>query len=330
MRVFPTLIALVLAWALLPSAAHANCDFGAYEAACKTKNGHYRIRKPEGAGPHPAVVYLYGSLGNSARKIADSGFVQAFVERGYAVIVPVALDLRYTTGLGSGWFLRHERGRRKRDDIKFVEEVLGDAQVRHRIDRRRVMIVGMSRGGFLTWEIACHRPDLAQAFAPIAAGYLGPMPKRCEKSVKILHTHGRGDRIVPLRSDKPWTSAGARAMPLGDALNTMARTNGCSSPARPVKFREYDRTTWSGCPRGASVDLLVHNGGHTIPYSWYSTVMDWFQGSGRSGSQPNAVSHTGSTSPRFKSVGSGANSRFKRPGTGTGTVSGSAPSANTD
>ena len=50
-----------------PGWAAASCDIGVHDGACATKNGYYRIRKPAGAGPWPAVVYLYGSLGNSAR-----------------------------------------------------------------------------------------------------------------------------------------------------------------------------------------------------------------------------------------------------------------------
>ncbi len=119
MRVFWVLMAITI-MAATPEPASANCDVGGQAVPCETKNGHYRIRKPDGPGPHPAVVYLYGSLGNSAEKLSHEGFVQAFVERGYAVIVPAALNLRYADGLGSGWHLRHEKGRRKRDDAKFV------------------------------------------------------------------------------------------------------------------------------------------------------------------------------------------------------------------
>ncbi|MEM9139159.1 MAG: hypothetical protein AAGB15_04955 [Pseudomonadota bacterium] len=328
MRFLTFIFSAIFAVSLTPDPAHANCDYGTFEAACKIKSGHYRIRKPDGAGPHPTVVYLYGSLGNSAQKLSDTGFIQAFVERGYAVIVPVALDLRYDTGIGSGWFLRHERGQRKRNEIKFVESVLGDAQVRHNIDRRKVMIVGMSRGGFLTWEIACHRPELAQAYAPIAAGYLGPMPRRCKRAVKLLHTHGRTDKIVPLNPKQPWVSAGAKAMDLGAAFNVIARTNGCTPPSRPKKFREYDRSSWS-CPRGASLDLLVHNGGHTIPLSWYSTVVDWFAG-GPATPNTGTATTAGTSSPRFKSVGAEQGSRFKRPGSGAKLGSGTSPNLESD
>ena len=290
--------------------ASANCEIGGREIACETRNGHYRIRKPDGPGPHPAVVYLYGSTGNSAETISSDGFVRAFVDRGYAVIVPAALDKRYVGGLvDSGWFLRNSRARKKRNDTAFIAEVLADAEVRHRIDRKRVLIAGMSNGGFLTWEIACHNPGLAAAFAPIAAGYLGQMPERCERAIRLLHTHGRSDRVVPLDPEEPWHSGGARMMPLGAALDRIGRAGGCTGRGAPRPFREYDRTRWEGCIRSASVEVLIHNGGHTIPLSWYSTVIDWFE----EGLPNRARGVEGGGTARFQGAGARDGSRFKRP-----------------
>ena len=294
----------------LTQTAQANCEIGGREVACETRNGHYRIRKPEGVGPHPAVLYLYGSTGNSAEKLASDGFVRAFVDRGYAVIVPAGLDKRYVGGLvDSGWFLRNSRARKKRDDTKFVAEVLADAEVRHRIDRNRVLIAGMSNGGFLTWEIACHNPQLAAAFAPVAAGYLGKMPKRCSRAVRLLHTHGRSDRIVPLDPDSAWGSGGVRMTPLGASLDRIAKAGGCTTRGDAKRFKEYERSKWQGCGRGASVEVLIHNGGHTIPLSWYSAVIDWFE-DGLGGVRSTT---SGGGTARFLGTGSRDNSRFKKP-----------------
>ena len=97
--------------------------------------------------------------------------------------------------------------------MAFVAEVLDDAQVRHRIDRRRVLITGTSRGGFLTWEIACRTRHLAAAYAPVAGGYLDRMRKRCAGPARLLHTHGCAEEIVPLKDANSWQSgAGGRGV----------------------------------------------------------------------------------------------------------------------
>lgn len=298
----------------LSGPVHA-CGRGDDANLCKTQNGHYRIALPDGTGPYPAVLYLYGSLGNSGSVIGNRGFVRAFTSRGYAVIVPAGLNKHYVTGIGSGWFLRNSLAPKERDDTKFVAEVLADAERRHQIDRRRVLIAGMSNGGFLTWEIACHAPHLGAAFAPVAAGYLGNMPSHCVKPVRILHTHGRADRIVTTDESGDRASGGARIMLLEETLDRIARSNGCVRPGAPQKFLDYDRTTWQGCPRGGSVDLLMHDGGHTIPASWYAYVVDWFESMGSySPALGGGVARfrgAGDRGSRFRSAGSGSG-RFKR------------------
>lgn len=311
MRAIFLILALLIGGLTGPGTALADCVRAAKDL-CATENGHYRVRVPKGLGPHPTVLYLYGSTGQSAEIIGNRGFAQAFLSRGYAVIVPAALDLRYATGPDSGWLLRHERGSKRRDDIAFIAEVLRDAETHFVIDPNNVLIAGMSRGGFLTWEIACHRPGLGRAYAPVAAGYLGPMPGRCAAPVRLLHTHGRGDSIVPLDADQVWGSGGARAQPLPRALGRMAATGGCAAAGEAERYRGYDRTTWEGCQDGASIDLLEHDGGHTIPLSWFGLVIDWFEQGNR---LPSGMPKGGGTAV-FRGAGQntlqGTGGRFKR------------------
>ena len=312
------ILAAVSAFIALAVALPAEAACGRYDDTnpCEIRNGHYRIVLPEGDAPHPTVLYLYGSLGNSGDLINNRGFVEAFTSRGYAVIVPAGLDLQYVSGTGSGWFLRNSRAPKKRDDTKFVSEVLTDAELRHRIDRRKVLIAGMSNGGFLAWEIACHAPDLAAAYAPVGAGYLGEMPTQCVKPVRVLHTHGRSDEIVTHdgRGDRR-VSGGARIMLLDKTMETIARSNGCVRAAAPQRFLIYDRTTWQGCPRGGSVDLLMHDGGHTIPPSWFDYVIEWFESPGNiataRGGGIARFRTAGDRGGRFRSSGGGS-TRFKR------------------
>lgn len=303
MRLFGLLMISGLLGLAAPTGAMADCLSDG--SLCGTQNGEYRIRMPEGPGPHPAVVYLYGSLGNSAEKMGYDNFVRAFTDRGFAVIVPAGLNKRYVGGIiGSGWFLRNSRAPKDRDDAAFVAEVLDDAASRQFIIRNRVLMAGMSNGAFLAWEIACHEPHLAAAYAPVAGGYLGKMPSNCSGPVKILHTHGRSDNIVPLNPDKAWRSGGESMMPLDDSLDQMAREGGCGVDPVDSRFREYDRREWRGCESGASVSVLIHDGGHTIPFSWYPTVMDWFE------REVDAPADTGGGGvASFKPVGGGAGER---------------------
>lgn len=274
-----TLLAAVF-FAVLAYPAAASCGKADARAPCRIPEGEYRIVLPDRDPPYPTVLYLYGSLGNSGRLVNARFFVESFTRRGYALIIPIALNLRYRSGPGSGWFLRNSKARKDRDDIAFVRAVLEDARIHHGIDRNRVLIAGMSNGGFLAWEIACHAPDTAAAYAPVAAGYLGDMPRKCVKPVRLLHTHGRKDKVVTLDESGDRISGGARIMALDDSLDALAHSNRCVKPGEARKVLDYTRTRWEGCPSGASLELLLHEGGHTIPRSWFGYVLDWFEGPG--------------------------------------------------
>ncbi|MDH3665498.1 MAG: hypothetical protein OEN23_01055 [Paracoccaceae bacterium] len=255
----------------------ATCDFSGFDKPCAVQGGVYRAIVPEGDGPFPAMVYLYGSGGHSATIANHPVFAASIVERGYALIVPAARKMEYRPGtVMTGWNLRHEPDG-KRDDPGFVARVIDDASRRFRLDRDRILLAGQSRGGFLVWEIACHGPRIAAGYAIHAGGYLGPMPRTCAEPVRILHSHGLEDDVVPY-SGAPLVSGGVAMARIESSMATMARTNDCAGgPVEAEPMLGLVRTQWTGCLTGSSLDLLLHDGGHTMPVEWFRAVIDWFE-----------------------------------------------------
>lgn len=267
----------LLAWA--PGRAEAReCDISGFDQPCTVQGGVYRALIPEGEGPFPVMVYLYGSGGHSVSITSHPLLDAAVVQRGYALIVPAALDMEYGRNIrDTGWSLRHEPGGR-RDEVLFIERVIGDAGRRFPLDRSRVILVGQSRGAFLIWEIACHEPDTASAYAVHAGGYLGPLPESCGKPVRFLDSHGLADPVVPF-AGPPIVSGGVTMARLDDSLGLLARTNGCRDPEPQDAglMSGMMRQSWSGCAAGSSLDLLLHEGGHDMPADWFGAVLDWFE-----------------------------------------------------
>jgi len=271
-------MAALLALLLAPQAAAAAavCDYSGFDQPCKVNGGIYRVLIPEGEGPFPVMVYLYGSGGHSLNITSNPIFEEAVVQRGYALIVPAALDIIYVGNVqDSGWSLRNETTQ-VRDEIAFLREVLRNVGQRFEIDRERIIFVGQSRGAFLIWEIACHNPDLGTAFAVHAGGYLGKLPSSCQRPVRFLHTHGLADPIVPIGGQKVF-SGGAYLPPLADSMAMMARTDGCQGPEEDKPFYEFARRSWTGCSLGSSLDLMLHPGGHFMPGIWFRAILDWFE-----------------------------------------------------
>ncbi|MEM9736935.1 MAG: hypothetical protein AAF908_10075, partial [Pseudomonadota bacterium] len=258
---------------------------------------------PRGTGPHKTVLYLYGSTGHS-RDVTNRRFFQQIVDRfGYALVVPGALDINYRGGIrDTGWSLRH--GQKTRDEVAFLRAVLADAEQRFGIDRDNVLVMGQSHGGFLIWELACHNPEIASAFAVHAGGYLGPLPRRCRRPVKFLHTHGVADRVVRFGGMED-VSGRTDMAPIRQALALLERTNNCDAAAREPTGRDgpFERYAWSGCDRGSALELMLHRGGHSYPGSWFQVVIDWFEAvnSGPRGFTPADPTRAGN-SVRFKLV----------------------------
>lgn len=275
---------LLAALVQAPGAGAAKCDYSGFERPCTVQDGEYRALIPDGAsagesaggGPFPAMVYLHGSGGRSVTIASHPMFEAAVVARGHALIVPAARLMTYAGGVrDTGWSLRHEPDP-VRDEVAFLRAVIEDATRRFPLDRGRILLAGQSRGGFLVWEIACHEPDLASAYAVHGASYLGPPPERCRRPVRFLHTGGRADQLVPA-GGRPAFSGGAGMAPMHEALDLMARANGCAQePGEPRPWLGFTRQSWSGCAPGSRLDLLLHDGGHHMPAHWFRAVLDWF------------------------------------------------------
>jgi polyhydroxybutyrate depolymerase len=280
------------------------CAYDTRDAPCSVQDGVYRALVPDGPGPHPVVVYLYGSLGISGNITRSRVFQRSIVQRGYALIVPAALDVRYVGDrIGTGWGRRARRDH-PRDDLAFLRRVLIDAERRLRIDRKRVIFAGQSDGGFLIWEIACHTPEMGAAFAVHGASYGGSLPASCRQPVRFLATHGRRDDVVPF-SGAMMRGRWQVAADVASGMALLAATGRCRDDAvTHPRFHGFDRLGWDDCAPGAAVDFLAHDGGHGWPAQWLPAVLDWFEATEVS----PAVSATrrvgeAPTIGRFKAVG---------------------------
>ncbi len=298
----PVLVAPLL---LAPAWAQgAKCDYSGFENPCRVEDGEYRVLIPEGEDPFPAMVYLYGSGGRSVTIANHPVFEAAVGGRDYALIVPAAREMDYEGGRrDTGWALRSEP-RAARDEVAFVRRVIEDAARRFRLDRERVLLAGQSRGGFLVWEIACHDPGLAAAYAVHAGSYLGELPAECDRPVRFLQTHGAADTVVPV-AGKDDSAAWRRINPLPESLALMARTNGCGEPesGETERFLDFARKSWPACAPGSRLDLMVHPGGHGMPATWFRAVLDWFE---------EPLPETPELSPAVRRIGEGL------PGAGSG------------
>ena len=243
---------------------------------CATPGGTYRAIMPEGVARPPAIVWLHGMGGSSASVMRNRGMVGGALARGYALIAPDGL-VPPNRRNRQNWAVRDGRSY-ARDDIDFVAEVIADAARRLGIDPDRVLLAGFSRGGSMVWDIACHRPALARAFAPVAGAFWEPMTPACAGPVDLYHTHGWTDRIVPLEG-RPLRNGTIIQGDVFQSLFVLRAANRCAS-RQPEQAPVADglwRRSWTGCRSGRQIDLDLHSGGHSLPKGWLDRALDWFE-----------------------------------------------------
>jgi len=236
--------------------------------------GEYHLALPEGTATK-TLIFLHGFGGRGEGVIKNRGMLKPILARGYAVVAPQGLPFR-ANSKGGAWnsFDNPER----RDDVAFLNAVAADASARFGLDRDAMLIAGFSGGGMMTWRVACNQPDSFAAYAPIAGLLWRPLPEACAGPVRLHHTHGWSDPVVPIEGR---TVGGGFATQgnLFDGLKILRNVNGCAKDD-PDEYAEegiYLSRKWTACAVGSALEMALHPGGHRIPKDWSTLAMDWFE-----------------------------------------------------
>ena len=166
------------------------------------------VRRPDGPGPFPTVVFNHGSTGRgdtpeSFRRSWWSPAASAyFVERGWMVVFPQrrgrgASDGRYDEGFET------DRSRYSclpalslpgvERAIEDLDAVMSHLRSRRDVLHSRILLAGQSRGGILSIAYAGERPDAVVGVVNFVGGWMGD---RCPNAVTINSgTFRRGGRF---------------------------------------------------------------------------------------------------------------------------------------
>ena len=183
---------LPLAAALWPGAAAA-CGTAASD--CRIGERTYRIHMPIDGPAHPgAIVYAHGYRGSAAAAMRNTALLALADRLGVAFVAAKSFS--------DDWRIPGVPADPATDgteELAYFDALVEALGTRHGIDTDRLMVAGFSAGGMMVWTLACDRPDLFAAFAPIAGTFWRPVPDSCGPDrPSLIHTHGTADRIVPL------------------------------------------------------------------------------------------------------------------------------------
>ncbi len=257
-------------------------DCGGADMPCQVSDRHYNALIPIGDGPFPAIVFLHGSNGSGQKTVENIDLVQPFLNRGYAVIAPTALEIEYRNGPGTGWVW--DSTRYSRDDFRFVADVVEDAIQRFSIQPDGILVAGHSRGGSFAWYLACSEVDpRLKTFAPIGGTPMRRQPGPCATAsfdFDLLYMHGYADSVIPFAG----TDSSLRAhnyMGAVEAADGMAYKLGCDT-VDLTQGNGFDQRTYHGCRSVAekerSLSVIGFQGGHSVPTGWADLILNWFEG----------------------------------------------------
>ncbi|MEM7525130.1 MAG: polyhydroxybutyrate depolymerase, partial [Pseudomonadota bacterium] len=132
--------------------------------------------------------------------------------------------------------------------------------------------------GMMTWRVACDAPKSFAAYAPIAGLLWRPLPASCAGPVRMQHTHGWSDPVVPIEG----RSVASGRFTQGDlfkGFEVLRRASQCAKddPDDYAETGPYLIRRWTTCAKGHELEMTLHPGGHTIPKGWTTIAIDWFE-----------------------------------------------------
>ena len=205
----------------------------------------------------PLVVMLHGGFGTASQAEKSYHWDAAADAGHFLVAYPDGLDRAWNAGGGCCG----APGKAGADDIGFITAMVSAIERAVSVNARRVYATGISNGGIMAYDLACHTTVFA-AIGPDSATQLGDCPDPAPASVIAIH--GTADKNIPYdggRGDGPGRIDG----PPVPAVNAAwRRADHCAPPAASTAATVT--TSTAKCPAGRTVELITIAGaGHQWP-----------------------------------------------------------------
>lgn len=120
-------------------------------------------------------------------------------------------------------------------DVKFVEAVMKDMELKYHVDKNRIYLSGFSMGSWLGYHCLETLGDKIAAFGPVSGVDIGKQP-RANRMVPIMHIHGTADDVFKYTGD-PYHMAGGYPS-IEEYVKKWAAYEGCDT-SNPQVIRPY-------------------------------------------------------------------------------------------
>ncbi len=164
----------------------------------------YLLHLPDNLSPSaPLVFVLHGYTSSASNISVYSGMTRQADLHGFAVCYPQGTeDFRGTTHWNANLSISDT------DDIGFLSELSSFLHEEYNLSADNTFSCGMSNGGFMSYTLACERPDVFKAIASVTGTMSGYDWNNCnpDKPVPVFQISGVDDNVVPY--DGNWNPGG--------------------------------------------------------------------------------------------------------------------------
>ncbi len=231
---------------------------------------HYQKEKTP-----PLVFFLHGG-GQNIKKMARSSQLNKLADRyNFIVAYPVGIDKHWKDGRGETY---GGKSQANVDDVKFIKKLITKLIRTHKVNAKKVYVIGVSNGGLMTLRLGC---DLSQKLSASAA-VIANIPKKyigqCKpkKTLPVLLMNGTADPIVPYYggSMKFFKKRMGEVVSTEKTIDFWRRHNHCNKTRTITHLPDVNKrdkssvnvSTYTHCKNNATVKLYsIQGGGHTMP-----------------------------------------------------------------
>ncbi len=194
-------------------------------------------------------------LNGSANDVVGNGFygLQQRAANSAIFIAPQGLD--------AGW--ANTGGR----DVTLVDDILRTVENDLCVDTSQRFALGFSYGGAMSYALACARPTVFRAVAPIAGANLSGCSS-VSQPVAYFGIHGTRDSVLNISNGR-------------SLRDSFVRANGCTAqnPPEPAQNSGTHITTdYTGCRAGYPVRWAAHDGDHVPLPTDRNASSSWVSG----------------------------------------------------
>jgi poly(3-hydroxybutyrate) depolymerase len=257
---------------------------GTYTVQSGGRARTYILRLPGNYNSSQAYRLVVGLhwLNGSANDVVGNGFY-GLQQRSANSAIFVAPQ-----GLDAGW--ANTGGR----DVTLVDDILRTVENDLCVDTTQRFALGFSYGGAMSYALACARPTVFRAVAPIAGANLSGCSS-ASQPVAYFGIHGTRDSVLNISQGR-------------SIRDSFVRANGCAAqnpPEPAANSGTHITTDYSGCRAGFPVRWAAHDGDHVpLPTdrnassSWVSAeVWQFFTSLGSTTPSSPGPSSPGPSSP---------------------------------